>query len=145
MNEVPVELDQDTLRKKFAPQFEAAENVQAEAWKNRPTGSGGGKRYRSLIFAVFARATLTYRAVLHLCRGGYTEQADMLNRSLFEDMAIAHWISLPEHQEEAVDLLRKHNDFGRLLAADSLEKHSDWLGPARHPPAGGPHAASRGP
>ena len=52
----------------------------------------------------------------------------MLTRSLFEDTAIAHRVSLPEHQEEAIDLLQKHNDFGRLLAADSLEKHEDWLG-----------------
>src|SRR5438045_687315 len=128
MSKAPSELDSDALVRKFAPQFEAAENIRAKAWEHRPRGSAGAKRYRSLIFAVFARATLTYRAVLHLCRGGYTEQADMLNRSLFEDMAIAHWVSLPDHQEEAAQLLQKHNDFGRLLAADSLEKHTDWLG-----------------
>jgi hypothetical protein len=53
----------------------------------------------------------------------------MLTRSLFEDMAIALWVSLPVHQEEAIELLQKHNNFGRLLAADSLEKHADWLDP----------------
>src|SRR5581483_1588389 len=126
---LPPELDQEAIAKKFAPQFEAARNLQAEAWKHRPRDRAtDGKPYRSIIFAIFARATLTYRAVLHLCRGGYTEQADMLTRSLFEDMAIAYWVSLPEHQDEALDLLQKHNDFGRLLAADSLEKHEDWLG-----------------
>jgi SEC-C motif len=44
-------------------------------------------------------------------------------------MAIALWVSLPAHHDEAGELLRKHNDFGRLLAADSLEQHADWLGP----------------
>lgn len=130
MDELPPELDADAVAKKFAPQFEAATNLQRYAWTHRPKERAtGGKLYRSLIFAIFARATLTYRAVLHLCRGGYTEQADMLIRSLFEDMAIALWVSLPEHQEESLELLQKHNDFGRLLAADSLEKHEDWLGP----------------
>jgi hypothetical protein len=126
----PPELDRDKVAKKFAPQFEAAENLRAYAWTQRPRDRAtDGKAYRALLFAIFARATLTYRAILHLCRGGYTEQADMLARSLFEDMAIALWVSLAEHQQEAIELLQKHNDFGRLLAADSLEKHADWLGP----------------
>ena len=126
----PPELDQDAIAKKFAPQFEAAENLRGIAWTHRPRDrAADGKAYRAILFAIFARATLTYRGILHLCRGGYTEQADMLTRSLFEDMAIALWVSLPEHQDEVAELLQKHNDFGRLLAADSLEKHADWLGP----------------
>jgi hypothetical protein len=97
----PPELDQDALAKKFAAQFEAAENVRAYAWTNRPRDRAtNGKAYRAILFAIFARATLTYRGILHLCRGGYTEQADMLTRSLFEDMAIGLWVSLPDHQKE---------------------------------------------
>ena len=129
MSDVLPELDSGAVLQKFAPQFEAARNLQAEGWRRRPRGTAtAGKAYRSLIWAIFARATLTYRAVLHLCTGGYTEQADMLIRSLFEDMAIALWVSLPVHQEEATARLRKHSDHGRLLAADSLAKHTDWLG-----------------
>jgi hypothetical protein len=125
----PAELDQDAVVKKFAAQFEAAENLRAFAWTARPKDrASGGKAYKSLIFAMFARATLTYRAVLHLCRGGYTEQADMLNRSLFEDMAYAHWVSLEAHREEAVDLLAKHTEYSALLANDAIQKHKDWLG-----------------
>jgi hypothetical protein len=125
----PAELDQDAVVSKFAAQFEAAENLRAYAWSARPRDRAtGGKQYRSLIFAIFARATLTYRAVLHLCRGGYADHADMLNRSLFEDMAVAHWISLEEHQEEAIELLAKHTDYSSLLANDAIQKHKDWLG-----------------
>lgn len=125
----PAELDQDAVVAKFTAQFEAVENLRAVAWTARPRDrASGGKAYKSLIFAMFARATLTYRAVLHLCRGGYTEQADMLNRSLFEDMAYAHWVSLEEHQEEAVELLAKHTEYSSLLATDAIEKHKDWLG-----------------
>jgi len=84
----PPELDQSAVAKKFAQQFEAAENLRAYAWTHRPRDrAGGGKVYRSLLFAIFARATLTYRAILHLCRGGYTEQADMLTRSLLQTRA----------------------------------------------------------
>jgi len=68
MSDVLEELDHDSLRRKFSAQFEAAESVLADAWNSRPTGSAGPEQYRSLIFAIFARATLTYRAVLHLCR-----------------------------------------------------------------------------
>ena len=125
----PAELDHNGVVKKFAAQFEAAENLRAYAWTARPRDRAADtKQYRSLIFAIFARSTLTYRAVLHLCRGGYTEQADMLNRSLFEDMAYAHWVSLDEHQEEAVELLAKHTEYSSLLANDAIEKHKEWLG-----------------
>jgi hypothetical protein len=130
METPPAELDQDAIAEKFAPQFEATENIRAYAWTNRPQDrASDGKAYKAIIFAIFARATLTYRGILQLCRGGYTEQADMLTRSLFEDMAIALWVSLEDHHDEVADLLQAHNDFGRLLAADSLDKHVDWLGP----------------
>jgi hypothetical protein len=130
MDTPPAELDPDAIAKKFAPQFEATENLRAYAWTNRPRdGASEGKAYKAILFAISARATLTYRGILQLCRGGYTEQADMLTRSLFEDMAIALWVSLPDHHDEVGELLQAHNDFGRLLAADSLEQHADWLGP----------------
>jgi hypothetical protein len=128
MEELPPEVDTETLTKRYAPQFEAAQNLLVEAWRNRPRGSAESDKYLHVIFTIFARATKTYRAVIHLCKGGYTDQADMLIRSLFEDMAIALWVSLPEHREEAFGLLEKRNAFGRLLAADSLERHADWLG-----------------
>lgn len=80
MDTPPAELDQAAVVDKFSAQFEAVTNLRAYAWTSRPKGrASGGKVYRNLIFVIFARATLTYRAALHLCRGGYTEQADMLN------------------------------------------------------------------
>ena len=128
METPPAELDQDAIAEKFAPQFEAVENLRAYAWANRPRDRASeGKAYKAILFAIFARATLTYRGILQLCRGGYTEQADMLTRSLFEDMAIGLWVSLPDHHDEVGGLLQAHNDFVRLLTADSLEKHADWL------------------
>ncbi len=41
-----------------------------------------------------------------LCGAGYGEQAGMLNRSLFEDMLIAHWVK--RHPEKAAVQLARH-------------------------------------
>jgi uncharacterized protein DUF5677 len=73
-----------------------------------------------LLLAIFARSTLTYRAIMHLCRGGYGEQADMLNRSLFEDMAAAHWVSM--HREEAVERIEQHHHHSRVIWDRVLER-----------------------
>lgn len=75
-------------------------------------------RYSNLV--IFARATLTYRAVMQLCRGGFGEQADMLNRSLFEDMTAAHWVSL--HPQEAVERIEKHHQHSRVLWRRVIER-----------------------
>src|SRR5438094_539679 len=85
----------------FEAEFRACRELLALAWDRKPTGRG--EAYQYLLLAIFARSTLTYRAIMHLCRGGYGEQADMLNRSVFEDMAAAHWVSL--HGEEAIERL----------------------------------------
>jgi hypothetical protein len=91
----------------------------ALAWDRKPVGVGG-EAFRALLLAVFARSTLTYRAIMQLCRGGYGEQADMLNRSLFEDMAAAHWISL--HREEAVERIEQHHQHSRVLWNRVIER-----------------------
>jgi hypothetical protein len=57
---------------------------------------------------------------MQLCRGGYGEQADMLNRSLFEDMAAGHWISL--HGEEAVERIGQHHQHGRVIWNRVIER-----------------------
>lgn len=44
-----------------------------------------------IVMAILARSMKTYLAVLHLCEGGFGEQAAMLNRALFEDLADAAW------------------------------------------------------
>src|SRR3954468_20881431 len=86
------QVDPREAERVFEPEFSACRDLLALAWARKPTGVDG-EAHRALILAVFARSTLTYRAIMQLCRGGYGEQADMLNRSLFEDMAAAHWVS----------------------------------------------------
>jgi len=57
---------------------------------------------------------------MQLGRGGYGEQADMLNRSLFEDMAAAHWVSL--YPYEAVERVEKHHQHSRILWNRLIER-----------------------
>jgi hypothetical protein len=95
----------------FRAEFTACRDLLAFAWEHKPERSRVAWHY--LLLAVFARATLTYRAIMHLCRGGYGEQADMLNRSLFEDMAASHWISL--HGDETAERIEQHHQHSRVL------------------------------
>jgi hypothetical protein len=63
------------------------------AWRGR-----GGRPMADLtdvlLHTFLARSTRTFEAIVHLGSRGFGEQAAMLNRSLFEDMVDAHWVSL---------------------------------------------------
>ncbi len=113
------QIDPLEAERTFEPEFLASRDLLALAWARKPVGVGG-EAFRALLLAVFARSTLSYRAIMQLCRGGYGEQADMLNRSLFEDMAAAHWISL--HREEVVERIEQHHQHSRVLWNRVLER-----------------------
>jgi hypothetical protein len=72
---------------------------------------------RALLLAIVSRATNTYEAVLHLCEGGYSEQAVMLTRPLFEAMVDAYWAA--EKGDDAVDLVEKQRLHARVRAAET--------------------------
>jgi Family of unknown function (DUF5677) len=82
---------------------------ELKAWSGRPIKRGADR----LIVAEAARATKTFDAVIRLCEAGFGEQAAMLNRSLFEGMAVAHWVS--DNRREAVGLFTRHAKFSALL------------------------------
>lgn len=105
------QLDPAEAERTFPVEFLACRDLLRFAWERRPTQPT--KPFGYLLLAIFARSTLTYQAVMHLCRGGYGEQADMLNRSLFEDMATAHWVSL--WPVEAIERLEMHHQHSRVL------------------------------
>ena len=56
--------------------------------------------------ATYARASKTAQASYVLALRGYGAQAGMLNRSLFEDMIVAHWIRA--NAEKAPQLFERH-------------------------------------
>jgi hypothetical protein len=61
-----------------------------------------------IIIAEGARATKIYAGALRLVAGGFGPQASMLNRSLFEGMAIAHWAHA--HPDRAIELCKKAHE-----------------------------------
>ena len=72
-----------------------------------------------ILALLYARATKTFKAGLLLAREGYGEQAAMLNRSLFEGMAVAHWVVANE--EAAAERFIRGWKFDRYLLARALE------------------------
>ena len=71
-----------------------------------------------------ARSMKTFAAAIDLCRLGYGEQAATLNRSLFEGMAVAHWIHANE--EEACARFARASRFDRHLTIELFESIG-WL------------------
>jgi uncharacterized protein DUF5677 len=93
---------------------------EVQAWSGRPVKRGADR----IIVYEAARATKTFDAVIRLCALGFGEQAVMLNRSLFEGMAVAHWVS--ENRREAVGLFTRHARFGALLWRETFDAFG-WL------------------
>ena len=80
-----------------------------------------------LILTIFARSTRTYEAVVkHLGNKGFGEQGAMLNRSLFEDMVDAHWVSL--NPKLAVERMDQHDRWSQVLRARVHRKYPEFLG-----------------
>ena len=98
-----------------------------DPWQGRPIRKVAAEEPPAadeILCLLFARATKTYKAALLLARQGYGEQAAMLNRSLFEGMAVAHWVAANE--EEAAKRFLRGWKFDQYLLARVLEG-TGWL------------------
>lgn len=87
------------------------------AWAGRPIDV---ESVDPIILAEGARATKTYGGAIRLAAGGFGPQASMLNRSIFEGMAIAHWAHA--NSAPAVELFKKHGRHSELLWGEALAK-----------------------
>jgi hypothetical protein len=86
-----------------------------------------------ILLSLFARSTRTYEAVVRwLAEHGFGEQGLMLDRSLFEDMMDARWISL--NPDLAVERLAQHDRYSQLLRADVQNRFRHEFG-GRKPPS----------
>ena len=85
------------------------------AWSGRPIKRGADR----IVLAEAARGTKTFGAVIRLCEAGFGEQALMLDRSLFEGMAVAHWVAA--HRRESVSLFTRHAKFNAVLTYETLD------------------------
>ena len=62
-----------------------------------------------------------YQASIMLSGFGYGAQAGMLNRSLFEDMAVAHWVKL--NPVEAPELYERHRQHTMARMKETYATH----------------------
>lgn len=111
------------VRAAYGPKLEACERLHAFGedalyiWAGRPIDP---ESVDPIILAEGARATKTYAGTVRLAAGGFGPQASMLDRSIFEGMAIAHWAHA--HPDRAVELFKKHGRHSELLWGDAFAK-----------------------
>lgn len=116
------------IAEQFGTALQACRRLQEFAdsqWEPHWEGRQPTAPHELLIAAEAARATKTFRAVVTLCEVGFGEQAAMLNRGLFEGMAVAHWIAADP--KEAVTRYGKHSRHTRLLWANII-RELKWNG-----------------
>lgn len=99
---------------------------RASPWSGRPVEATDPEQMSpdEIIVMELSRSRKSYEASIDLARGGFGEQAAMINRSLFEGMAVAHWVH--SHESEAMD---RFNRAARLHDHLYIERvrNSGWL------------------
>lgn len=86
----------------------AREIVEPKEWRGRELDDS--KPADRLIAMESARSLKTYRGALDAALGGFGPQAAMLNRSLFEGMAVAYWVRAnPELAAERFEQHARHS------------------------------------
>jgi hypothetical protein len=95
-------------------------------WSGRPVEAKDTERISpdEIIVMELSRSRKSYEASIDLARRGFGEQAAMINRSLFEGMAVAHWVH--SHESEAMD---RFNRAARLHDHLYIERirNTGWL------------------
>jgi len=87
----------------------------------------------TIIASIFSRSSRTFEAVVkHLGNKGFGEQGLMLDRSLFEDMVDARWVSL--NPELAVERFGAHDRWTRHLEQQVMEAFPEYQSGDEPPP-----------
>ena len=96
----------EEIQRRYPDQLAACEALRALAEAHRPSGRPTPDDAGPVILDTFNRSTKTYAASVLLASEGFGEQAGMLNRALFEDMIVAHWI---KNHPASVEKMRRHS------------------------------------
>jgi hypothetical protein len=81
---------------------------------------------RQIVLATFWRSEETFRAVCMLLEQGFPRQAAMLNRPLFEDLLVAHWLVLNRDDSEWLEQrFFRHRD-AIALHQERLSSRTGW-------------------
>jgi len=94
-----------------------------DPWSGREIKTGRDADQLSadeLVVVELGRSTKTYRASVALAREGFGEQAAMLNRSLFEGTAVAHWVHA--NPDEAAESFHDAALYDRHLLSELVER-----------------------
>jgi hypothetical protein len=115
------------LLEQFPEQFAAAFALYDFAAANRPAGPPSDDVIGRLILWTYARSTKSFNASLRLSAAGFGEQGGMINRSMFEDVMLAHWAK--KHPPEVVkELIDEHEAFVRERWRRNVAKHDlPWM------------------
>ncbi len=89
--------------------------MKSPSWGGR--GLEEESPHEQLLAMILSRSLNTYWSAIELARIGFGAQAAMLNRSLFEDMVDAHWITI--EPELAAQRIEEHHLHGQMLLADA--------------------------
>lgn len=94
-------------RREFTASDRVLALVEQEAaeWRGREQNDAHDR----ILLGLWARSFKTFRGALSLCGAGYGDQAAMLNRSLFEDMADIAWA-----RANPSEAARNYDEAGRL-------------------------------
>ena len=112
----------EAIATEMRPELSACDSLRdfAHAMLSPWGGRAIDRRHEQLLVALFSRSLRTYSGAVELARIGYGPQAVMLNRSLFEDMIDAHWITV--EPELSVRLAEDHHQHIRMLNSDLLRE-----------------------
>ncbi len=106
--------------------LEAFTNDLLKIW---PANTGMKDEADRIIALAVARGTTTFKAAMALIRAGFGREVAMLNRSMFEGMAVAHWVSA--EPQVAADRFRKANEFEiHLMREKAAALDSDQVVPS---------------
>jgi Family of unknown function (DUF5677) len=119
------------LRSLYAPDFEAVDSLLDFADRVLAQWHVPARKQDGIVAAEVARSTKMLRAGLLLSEQGYGEQAAMICRSMFESMAVMHWVVA--HPDEAVERFEKYDRYIRVLWWESMVK-AGWADPNEKPP-----------
>jgi hypothetical protein len=117
------EADASSIAREYARQLGACEATLAAVWESRPSDAQIRTPIQFILASILGRSMLTYRAVLHLYRGGYAANALMLTRSLFEDLVVGWWSAMPENHADAYQRLIAFDEWQGMSMNDAVRAH----------------------
>jgi hypothetical protein len=111
------------VEREFGLELEAVRNLDdfsdslIDTWQR---SAGNRSEADRIITLSIARGTTNFKACQHLVLGGFGREAQMLNRVMFEGMAVAHWVAA--NPSEAEVRFKEANEFEIYLMRERVSE-----------------------